>query len=167
MTVSPPYDGMAFLHAAMLGCEDQCPGEVSFVSASQNRGCVALSFRDTRIRLDMVYLQFPKQVQSVKECCEFSGVCTLRSAVQSGQKFFWSDSSQIGVCFRYQGFQNWTRNAKETALHTTGTSRSAEWGRPRPASRARTRRLVIALTIKMSMAPITNHQSIIDRGSRD
>jgi len=55
MTVSPPYDGVAFLHAAMLGCVDQRPSEVSFVSASQNRGCVALSFRDTRIRLDMVY----------------------------------------------------------------------------------------------------------------
>ena len=163
MTVSPPYDGVAFLHAAMLGCVDQCPGEVSFVSASQNRGCVALSFRHTRIRLDMVYPQYPKQVQSVKKCCECSGVCTPRSAVQSGQKIFWSDSSQIGVCFRYQGTQNWTRIANETALHTTGTgtSRSAEWGR-RSASRARTRRLVIALTIKMSIAPITNHQSPIN-----
>ena len=29
VTVSPPYDGVAFLHAAMLGWVDRCPGEVT------------------------------------------------------------------------------------------------------------------------------------------
>ena len=55
MTVSPPYDGVAFLRAATLGCVDRCPGEVSFLSASHDREDFALSVGDTRMPFDVIY----------------------------------------------------------------------------------------------------------------